>query len=133
MNGIKQRLLLAVSWGAFALLLNTGQASAAQMMEVYCTDTDGEDLRIWVFHEGENSDHGGGNRHQSWIERWTDDYFFQLNYQHSGLQSEEGLPYSWYAFQLNLDEMTFTYRTLWNREIESEQEGSCSAISLEQV
>ena len=131
MNGIKQRVLLAVSWSAFALLLNTGQASAAQMMEVFCTDTDGKDLNIWVFHEGENGDHG--NPHQSWIERWTDDYFFQLNYQHSGLQSEEGLPYSWYAFQLDLDEMTFTYRTLWNGELESEQEGSCSAISLEQV
>ncbi len=61
MNGIKQRVLLAVSWSAFALLLNIEQAGAAQMMEVYCTDTDGEDLRIWVFHEGENGDHGGGN------------------------------------------------------------------------
>ena len=114
-----------------ALLVLAVQVNAAQVMEVYCTATDGEELIIWVHHKGEDADHG--NPHQSWIERWTDDYFFQLNYQHSGLQSEEGLPYSWYAFQLSLSDMSFTRRVLWNREIESEQTGTCSAINVEQV
>jgi len=49
------------------------------------------------------------------------------------LAAEEGLPYSWTSFQLDLNDMTFTYRTLWNREIESEQQGSCAGITIEQI
>ena len=107
-------------------------------MEVYCTDTDGEELIIWVHHKGEDADDGigiaGSNPHQSWIERWTDDYFFQLNYQHGGLQMEDhGLPFSWTAFQVDLNTMEFTHRMLWNSEIYMEQEGTCSVINVERV
>ena len=100
-------------------------------MQVHCVDTAGEEVWILAYHQGADGD--GGNRHQLYRERWTDDYFFQLNYQLSGLASEEGLPYSWTSFQLDLNDMTFTYRTLWNREVESEQQGSCAGITIEQI
>ena len=113
------------------LCVVTSRAWAYQSMQVHCGDTAGEEVWILAYHQGEDGD--GGNRHQLYRERWTDDYFFQLNYQLSGLADEEGLPYSWTSFQLNLNDMTFTYRTLWNREIESEQQGSCAGITIEQI
>ena len=109
----------------------TSRAWAYQSMQVHCVDTAGEAVWILAYHQGEDGD--GGNRHQLYRERWTDDYFFQLNYQLSGLASEEGLSYSWTSFQLDLNDMTFTYRTLWNREVESEQQGSCAGITIEQI
>ena len=109
----------------------TSRAWAYQSMQVHCVDTAGEAVWILAYHQGADGD--GGNRHQLYRERWTDDYFFQLNYQLSGLAAEEGLPYSWTSFQLNLNDMTFTYRTLWNREVESEQQGSCAGITIEQI
>ena len=109
----------------------TSRAWAYQSMQVHCVDTAGEEVWILAYHQGADGD--GGNRHQLYRERWTDDYFFQLNYQLSGLASEEGLPYSWTSFQLDLNDMTFTYRTLWNREVESEQQGSCAGITIEQI
>lgn len=107
------------------------EANAYQVMEIFCDATDGEEVWIGIQFEGEDAE--GGNVHQTWIERWTDDYFFQLNYQHSGLESDEGLPYSWTAFQVDLNTMEFTNRMLWNSEIYLEQEGICSGINVKQV
>ena len=113
-----------------SLVIGANQALAYQSMSITCVDDEGEEVWISVQFRGEDGD--GGNRHQSWRERWTSDYFFQLNYQHGGLELD-GIPYSWTAFQVDLNDMEFTYRTLWNSEIYSEQTGTCASITVEQV
>ena len=61
------------------LCVVTSRAWAYQSMQVHCVDTAGEAVWVLAYHQGEDGD--GGNRHQLYRERWTDDYFFQLNYQ----------------------------------------------------
>ena len=108
------------------------KANAYQAMEIFCDATDGEEVWVGINFAGEDAE--GGNVHQTWIERWTDDYFFQLNYQLAGLQwKDHGLPYSWTSFQVDLNTMEFTYRGLWNSEIAFEREGTCSGITVKQV
>lgn len=121
-----------MKWLALVVALFAYSANADEWVavEVHCVDTEGAGLNIIA--EGEGDDIDKHLWRWSTHERWTEEYFFKIDYWTYGmLETEEGLPHMWEVFQVDLSSMDFTFRRMEESKLLPERTGSCSSITAE--